>query len=96
MARSQSTLTFITESIADFTVGIPQHFDLEASGGTPPYRFEIGQGTLPRGLRLNKKGRISGTARREGTTTAFIKLTDKAHSSLTQAFNVQVLAAPAQ
>lgn len=87
-----STLTFITESIPDFTVGVAKQVDLEVSGGTPPYLFEITQGTLPRGLTLSKKGRISGVARRPADTTVFIKVTDHAHASLTQAFAVRVVA----
>src|SRR5918912_4486056 len=86
MAPSQSTLTFITESLPDFTVGVPQHVDLQASGGTPPYHFAITQGALPKGLSLSPKGRISGVARRVADTTVFIKLTDKVRASLTQAF----------
>lgn len=88
----QSTLTFITESLPDFTVGIPQQVDIEASGGTRPYRFEITQGTLPRGLKLSIRGRLSGVARREADTTVFIKVTDKVGASLTQAFPVRVVA----
>ena len=86
----QSTLTFITESLPDFHVGVPANFQIEASGGTPPYSFQITQGTLPKSLSLNKKGKITGVPRRVADTTVFVKLTDKADSSLTQAFAVRV------
>jgi putative Ig domain-containing protein len=92
MAPTQSSLTFITESLPDFPVGVPKQVVLEVSGGTPPYRFEITQGTLPRALRLSIRGRISGVARREADTTVFIKVTDKAGASLTQAFAVRATA----
>lgn len=87
----QSTLTFITESLPDFTVGITANFDVKASGGTRPYRFEITQGTLPRQLELGIRGKISGVARRQADTTVFIKVTDKVGASLTQAFAVRVV-----
>lgn len=87
-----STLTFITESLPDFHVGVAAQVDLEVSGGTPPYHFEITQGTLPRGLTLGRRGRISGTARRPADTTVFIKVTDHVGASLTQAFAVRVTA----
>lgn len=87
-----ANLTFITESIPDFTVGVAQQFSLQVSGGTPPYHFTITQGTLPRGLTLGPRGRLSGTARRVADTTVFIKLTDSANGSLTQAFPVRVVA----
>jgi hypothetical protein len=87
-----ASLTFVTESIPDFTVGVAGHFDFVVSGGTPPYSFTITQGTLPRGLKLSKKGRLSGTARRPADTTVFIRVTDHARASLTQAFPVRVTA----
>lgn len=86
-----STLTFITESLPDFHVGVPASFHFEVSGGTPPYSFEITQGTLPRGLTFGPRGRISGTARREADTTVFFKVKDHAGASLTQAFPVRVV-----
>jgi hypothetical protein len=88
-----ANLTFITESLPDFTVGVAQQVELEVSGGTPPYSFTITQGTLPRGLTLGRRGRISGTARRPADTTVFIKVKDAAGASLTQAFAVRVVAA---
>lgn len=91
MVRKQSTLTFITESLPAFTAGEPKKVRLEVSGGTPPYSFEITEGELPRGLSLTR-GTIFGEARRAADTTIFVKVTDKAGASLTQAFNLQVIA----
>jgi hypothetical protein len=87
-----STLTFITESIPQFTVGVFQEFALEASGGTPPYTFEATQGNLPQGLNLDADGTISGTGETPGTSTVFFKLTDSAADHLTQAMEVTVAA----
>lgn len=87
-----ANLTFITESIPDFTVGVAGQVALEVSGGAPPYLFAITQGTLPRGLTLSKKGKLSGTARRVADTTVFIKVKDSASATLTQAFPVRVVA----
>lgn len=83
-------LTFISESIPDFNVGVAGHFDFVVSGGTPPYAFTITQGTLPRGLTLSKTGKLSGTARRPVDTTIFVKVTDHVHAHLTQAFALRV------
>jgi len=85
-----STLTFITESIADSTVGVPVNFQLQASGGTPPYSFMITQGKLPPMLKLSKEGVISGIPKAEADTTIFVKLADKVGATLTQAFVVRV------
>ena len=92
MNMNQSQLTFITESLPGFTVGEPQQVDLEVSGGTPPYHFEITQGQFPESLNLSDEGTISGTVMEVvDDTTVFIKVTDAEGSSLTQAFDVQVL-----
>ena len=87
-----TTLTFITESIPQFTVGVFQEFALQASGGTPPYVFTITQGTLPQGLNLDSDGTIAGIAEETSTFTPFFKLTDSAGDNLTQAMEVSVVA----
>jgi hypothetical protein len=92
IGTTPSTLTFITESIPQFTVGVFQEFALEAVGGAPPYTFEITQGTLPQGLNFDADGTISGTAEVAGTFTPFFKLTDSAGDHLTQAMEVTVAA----
>ena len=90
MVENQSTLTFITESLTAFTVGEPKQVDIEVSGGTPPYDFEITDGALPAGVSLSAAGTVSGTATQIGDTTVFVKVTDANNSHLTQAFDVQV------
>ena len=91
-STSQCTLTFITESLQDFTVGVPVKFNIEACCGTPPYSFEITGGTLPDGLHLNKNGKITGKPTEVTDTTVFVTLTDSAGCSITQAFAVRAVA----
>ena len=87
-----STLTFITESLPDFTQFVPVNFQIEAVGGTPPYTFEITQGALPAGLSMSASGLITGTPTQVADTTVFVKLSDAANDSVTQAFAVRVAA----
>jgi hypothetical protein len=87
---AKSTLTFITESLPDFTVGVPAQFDLQVSGGTPPYTFTITQGTLPQGLTLSNTGRISGKPTKAADTTVSVRVKDYAGATLTQDFAVRV------
>lgn len=92
MTVSKSALTYMTESLPAFAVGVSVEFELEASGGSPPYRFEITEGKLPPELALSAAGRISGTVtKRVSDTTIFVRLSDAAGSSLTQAFDVETI-----
>src|SRR2546429_3388377 len=85
-----SDLTFQTESLPAFTVGQTYDFDIQAVGGTPPYQFQLTQGSLPAGIVLSSNGKLSGTPTDAAGTTAFIKLSDSAAGHLTQAFDCQV------
>lgn len=85
-----STLTFITESLPEFTQFTPANFQIQAVGGTPPYQFEITQGAMPAGLTLHATGAITGTPTQVADTTVFVKLSDAAGDDLTQAFAVRV------
>lgn len=86
-----STLTFITESLPDFTQNTPVVFQIEAVGGTPPYEFQITQGALPAGLNLSQAGQVAGTPTQVADTTIFVKLSDAANDTVTQAFAVRVV-----
>ena len=85
-----SDLAFQTESLPAFSVGQPYVFDIEAVGGTPPYEFQLAQGSLPAGISLSSGGKLSGTPTDTAGTTAFIELSDAAGSHVTQAFDCQV------
>lgn len=85
-----STLTFVTESLPDFTQFTPANFQIQAAGGAPPYQFEITQGSMPAGLTLHATGAITGTPTEVADTTVFVKLSDEANDSVTQAFAVRV------
>ncbi|MEK6279282.1 MAG: putative Ig domain-containing protein [Acidobacteriota bacterium] len=85
-----STLTFITESLPTFFVGVPANYQLEASGGTPPYKFKITDGVLPPELDLSKDGLITGVPTMAADTTIFVRLQDHRGCSTTRAFAVRV------
>ena len=86
-----STLTFLTESLPDFALRQPVHFDLEASGGTPGYTFTVTGGTLPAGIHLTSNGKLRGKPTEVIDTTVFITVTDSNGCSLTQAFAIRVV-----
>jgi hypothetical protein len=90
--KSTPPLNIDTESLPGFTVGKSQKFTVQASGGKPPYTFQITQGTLPAGLTFSSNGTLGGKPTAESDTTIFIKVTDVAtpKGSQTTAFDLQV------
>jgi hypothetical protein len=67
------------------THGVAYSTTLTGCGGTPPYRFKK-IGKLPRGLKLNHNGVISGTPKKAGNYSFGVKMSDKAkpkHSTAT-------------
>jgi hypothetical protein len=88
---TKSTLTFITESLPTFFVGVPTHFAVQAVGGTAPYTFKVTQGNLSP-LTLSSDGVIKGTPSAASNGTVEITVTDSANppASLTQAFAYEV------
>jgi Putative Ig domain len=86
LAQDCSTLTILTESIPEATVGEPYNVQIEAIGGTGPYHFTVFDGELPEGLHLTGSGRIVGVAKAPADTTIFVTVTDANGCTLTQAY----------
>ncbi len=86
-----STLTVLTESLPDFPLGQPVHFEIEASGGTPGYTFAVTGGTLPAGIHLTSNGKLRGKPTEVIDTTVFITVTDSAGCTLTIAYPIRVV-----
>ncbi len=57
-------------------VSEPYSVQLQASGGTPPYRWSLMEGSLPSGLRLDASGLLVGTPATPGATHFTIHVTD--------------------
>ena len=70
-------LQITTSSLPGATVGVPYSATLEATGGTPPFKWKVVTGSLPAGLTLSKSGTISGTPASTATTSTFkVKVKD--------------------
>jgi len=64
-------------ALPDGTVGASYDERLQASGGTPPYGWELESGQLPTGLALNPQtGQVLGVALRAGTFAFRIRVRD--------------------
>lgn len=56
-----TVLEVVTTQLPAFSVGVPYHYQLQATGGSGNYMWKIDQGSLPPGLVLSNTGLISGT-----------------------------------
>jgi hypothetical protein len=93
-ASASCTLTFLTESLPDFTRGHPAQFTFQGVSGTEAYTFAVASGTLPAGLMLNQHGKLTGTPTQVIDTSVMIKLKDAANCSINQTFAIRVVAPP--
>lgn len=57
-------------------------FDLVASGGVPPYLWQVVAGSLPEGLTLTGSGSLRGTPTSPGETAITFQATDTANQSV--------------
>lgn len=78
LAISGGTLQ-ITSTVATVgTVGTAYQFQLQATGGVPPYTWAVGAGsTLPVGLSLSNSGAVTGTPTAAGSFNPSIAVTDE-------------------
>uniref|UniRef100_UPI002FD97E70 Ig domain-containing protein n=1 Tax=Dissulfurispira sp. TaxID=2817609 RepID=UPI002FD97E70 len=77
--RSQicTSFTITTDSLPIGTEEMPYpQTTLEATDGTPPYRWGIQSGSLPLGLSLSSDGTISGTPTADGSYNFTVQVTD--------------------
>jgi hypothetical protein len=75
----------ITSTVATVgTVGTAYQFQLEATGGVPPYTWSTTTGaTLPAGLALSDAGVVSGTPTTAGASNPSITVTDESTTNMT-------------
>lgn len=76
-------------------VSVPYSQALKGFGGTTPYTWSLASGPLPPGLTLDSSGMISGTPSQAGSFPFTVKITDKAGSSSTYSFTLNIQGAPA-
>ena len=77
ISATQSFLQITTSSLGNGAVNVPYSQVLNATGGAPPYSWQLTSGTLPLGLALNPfTGVIGGTPLVAGATTLTFKVTD--------------------
>ena len=86
-----SPLAVKTTGLPAAQAGIPYTTTLAADGGTSPYQWSIGSGTLPSGLTLDPKtGTISGTPAAAGTSDVKVQAEDSAGATATAQLSLAV------
>lgn len=63
---------------------------IRAEGGSPPYRFDLPQGSLPPGLRLTAAGQILGTPDQTGVSRFRVRVVDSAGDVASQTYSLRV------
>ncbi len=71
-----SSLNLITNTLPTMTIGQYYSYQLQASGGTPPYNFSVNSGNLPSGLYLSTSGLIYGTPQFTSSSGFAIRISD--------------------
>ena len=88
----QVSLTIQTDSLPSGRVGVSYQVRLQATGGTPPYRWEVAAGQLPQGLSLSSDGLLSGTPQTAGDYQVTIRVSDSAGGTATRTFTIRITA----
>jgi hypothetical protein len=76
IASTVPAVQITTTSVPAGQTGTAYSTTLAATGGTTPYSWSIGSGSLPAGLTLSSAGTISGTPTTTGSSTFTVKVTD--------------------
>ena len=79
-----------TSSLPAYTAGASYTQTLTATGGTPPFTWSLGSGSLPPGLALDSGGTIRGTATTAGSYTFSVRVTDRAGASATRGYAITI------
>lgn len=86
-----STLSITSASqLPGATTGTAYSYSFRAAGGSPPYSWTAGGGTLPSGLSLDPAGILSGVPGQAGSFSFVIRVTDQDGSSDARTFDVTV------
>ncbi len=89
------SLAIIVHQLEFGAVGFRYSSDLQATGGTPPYRFAITQGTLPGGISLNAgSGNLSGVPTAAGNFSFSFQVTDAVGQIQTSTASISIAPAP--
>ena len=91
MATPTEPFAVVTNALPNGRVGNKYESSIYGGGGRPPYRVHLVSGSLPDGLKLHaKSGAISGRAKKPGTFSFAVQVSDSSGSIATQTFSIIV------
>lgn len=85
------SITISPATLPEAIVGVPFDVQLAASGGTPPYAFQVISG-LPSWMTPNSSGHLTGTPTEQGNHTLMVSVFDSVGGNATSAFALNVTA----
>jgi Putative Ig domain len=91
ITSTNSPLIITTSSVPSAVEATPYSASLTASGGRPPYQWNVVSGPLPAGVQLNATtGTLAGTATQSGTFPFTVRATDAASRTAQHSFTLGV------
>ena len=84
-------LKVVTEALPAALLGKSYAAQLEATGGVPPYSWQLPQGTLPDGLLLESSGKLGGIAKTKGKASVLVQVTDSKDKKADRILVVEVV-----
>jgi hypothetical protein len=84
-----SGVSIVTASLPNGGVGSPYSVTLQATGGTPPYRWGV-SGVLPDGVTLQDSGTLQGTPTSAGTANFALQVTDAGGQTASKSFSIAI------
>jgi hypothetical protein len=87
-ASGNSKLEIVDSPLPPATPGHAYHFQFIAHGGVPPMKWELLEGNLPTGMRLNDEGALAGTPESIGEWHFQIGVTDTSKPVQTATRNI--------
>jgi hypothetical protein len=82
-----------TSSLPAYTAGASYTQTLTATGGTAPFTWSLGSGSLPPGLAVDSGGTIRGTPTAAGSYTFSVRVTDRVGATATRGYSLTINAA---
>jgi hypothetical protein len=83
-------LVIVTNSLPPIHGGDNVSVPIVASGGIPPYRFDVLSGALPPGLAFDPQGLLTGVPTLPGTYTFTVRVTDAAGTVATRSYTIVI------